>query len=230
MIIIEDISIVIIKERFQEAILEWAKKNLRDYPWRKDRTPYKVLISEILLTRTNANQVLSVYIEFLQKYPNLEKFFNSDYDTIFKLIKSLGLKYRASKIIKLRDQIRNEYKQKIPNTFNDLKKLSGIGDYNANAILCFGFKKKRALLDSNFIRVYHRIFNVTSRTPTPKTDKFLWEFSESLLPISSYIRFNYAVLDFGGTLCLPKVPKCQICFISDICFYRKNNSFKNISD
>ncbi|MFX0142354.1 MAG: A/G-specific adenine glycosylase, partial [Candidatus Hodarchaeota archaeon] len=135
-----------------------------------------------------------------------------------------GLKYRANKIIKLKNQLINEFDRKIPSNFEDLKKLPGIGDYNANAILCFGFKKKRALLDNNFIRVYQRVFNVKSYTKTPKTDKFLWNFSESLLlPITSYLTFNYGVLDFGGIICLPKIPKCQICFLKEICFYEKNS-------
>lgn len=226
MINIEDISIIKLKEMFQEAILDWAKENLREYPWRKNITPYKVLISEILLTRTSASQVLPVYNDFLKEYPNLDKFLDADYNPIFKLIESLGLIYRANRIIKLKTQLINEFDRKIPNNFDDLKKLPGIGDYNANAILCFGFKKKRALLDNNFIRVYQRVFNVKSRTKTPKTDKFLWGFSESLLPTSSYIRYNYGVLDFGGIFCLPKIPKCQTCFISEICFYKKTIDLK----
>lgn len=120
------------------------------------------------------------------------------------------------------NQIKNDYNKKIPNNFIDLKKLKGIGDYSANAVLCFGFKLKRPLLDSNFIRIYKRVFDVSPKTKTAKSDKYLWDFSEALLPDSNFIKFNYAILDLGGNICISRKPKCNICPLTRICFYLNN--------
>lgn len=211
-----------LKERFQKEISKWANENLINYPWRNKRTPYKVLICEILLTRTKASQVDPVFRKFLKKYPNLDTFIKAKLKDIEDLIKSLGLLFRASRLKELANQLENEFNRQIPDNFNDLKALKGIGDYGANAILCFGYGKKKPLLDSNFIRIYERFFNITSKTKTPKTDKFLWRFSESLLPHEGYVQFNYGILDFGGNICLSKNPKCSDCPLNIDCHFYSN--------
>jgi len=214
---------------FQKNILDWSKDNLIDYPWRKDRNPYRVFISEILLIRTKASQVTPVYKDFINIYSNLEKFIEMDLKTVKTLIKSLGLLFRAEILQEITNQIKNEFNNKIPDSFKELKSLKGIGNYGANAILCFGFEKKRPLLDSNFIRLYKRVFNISPKTKTAKSDKFLWEFSEQLLPEKDFIIFNYGVLDFGGQICLPKKPKCGICPLKQICVFFKKQS-KNFKE
>jgi len=194
----------IIRSKFQEIVINWANKNLIKYPWRENRTPYKVLISEILLTRTKAKQVEPVYIKFIEKYPTLKAFLSKDLDNIEELIQSLGLKFRGDFIKEIVKQLKVEFNQKIPNTIAELKKLKGIGDYGANAVLCFGFNKKSPLIDTNFIRIYDRVFGVKPKTKTAKSDKYLWQFSENLLPEDNFVNFNYGVLDLGGNTCLSR--------------------------
>jgi len=206
-------------KKFQELIIEWAKDNSISYPWRENRTPYKVLISEILLTRTKAKQVVPVYNRFMEKYPSIKEFLEADLDNIKNLIKSLGLLYRANKIIDLIDRLKINFNNKIPNKLKELKTLPGIGDYGANAILCFGYNKKNPLIDSNFIRIFARVFNIHSKTKTAKTDKYLWEFSRNLLPEKDYVPLNYGILDLGGNICISRNPKCSVCFVNEICVY-----------
>lgn len=209
------------KAKFQNLVLRWANENLINYPWRTDRNPYKVLISEILLTRTKAKQVTPVFNEFMRKFPTIEKFMLSRYQDLSKLVSSLGLLYRAQKLEDLKLQLKNYFKTHIPDNFDDLKSLSGIGDYAANAVLCFGFGEKYPLLDSNFIRVYLRVFKIKPKTKTAKTDKFLWEFSKNLLPNKDYINFNYGILDIGGIFCRSKNPNCIQCPVNQICKFYK---------
>ena len=149
---------------FQEKILKWTEFNLEKYPWRENRTPYRIMISEILLTRTNVAQVIPVYIKFMQRYPSLDKFLEASHGSLLDLIRTLGLLYRANKMTKLIKCIKENYGLKIPKTFNTLKSLPGIGDYGANAILCFGYNKREGLIDTNFIRIFSRFFNVNSKT------------------------------------------------------------------
>jgi len=155
----------------------------------------------------------------MKNFPTLDIFLDSKLETIKDLIQSLGLLKRAIMLNDLALQIKNEFNNKIPKNFSELKTLKGIGNYGANAILCFGFNEKRPLLDTNFIRIYKRVFNVISKTKTPKTDKFLWNFSEELLPEKKIIEFNYGILDLGGTICLNKNPKCSFCPLNEICNY-----------
>ena len=211
-----------IKEDFQNLIFKWANDNVINYPWRIRRNPYRVLISEVLLIRTKAKQVVPVYLNFIKIFPSLEDLLTADISTIKEIIKSLGLLFRAEVIKEMTNQIKNDFNKKIPDNFIDLKKLKGIGDYSANAVLCFGYKMKRPLLDSNFIRIYKRVFDVSPRTKTAKTDKYLWNFSEALLPDNNFIKFNYAILDLGGKICISRKPKCNMCPLTNICFYLSN--------
>jgi len=206
-------------KEFHGLILEWGSKNTIDYPWRRERTPYRVLISEILLTRTKAAQVEPVYLKFMEKYPTVEKFLKMEVKTVKVLIQSLGLLFRADTLKTISKQLREDYDSKIPSDLKDLKALKGIGNYGANAILCFGYGKKRPILDSNFIRIYERLFEVKSISKTAKTDKFLWNFSEKILPEEDYVLYNYSLLDLGGSICLPRKPDCQKCHLQSICSY-----------
>ncbi|MHA1671647.1 MAG: hypothetical protein ACTSV5_13895 [Promethearchaeota archaeon] len=183
------------------------------------KTPYKVLISEILLTRTKAKQVTPVYKNFMENYPTLNDFLKAELDDLKIMLKSLGLLFRAEMLKQLGFQLKNDFNGKIPNTLAELKTLKGIGDYGANAILCFGFNQKTPLLDANFIRIFSRVFGIKSKTKTPKTDNFLWSFSKELLPSTKYISYNYAILDLGGKICLSRTPKCGYCPIKKICLY-----------
>ncbi|MBD3211215.1 MAG: hypothetical protein GF311_01310 [Candidatus Lokiarchaeota archaeon] len=206
-----------VKKRFQELIISWAEKYLRNYPWRENRTPYRVLISEILLTRTKADQVVPVYEKFVDIYPTIEEFLNVKKSKLKSLIKSLGLLFRADMLKEISVRLRNEFEGKIPDEIKDLKSLRGIGNYGANAILCFGFNKRRALLDSNFIRVFKRVFRITAKTKTAKSDKFLWNFSEWLLPEKDFSNFNYGIIDLGGLICTSIKPLHKRCPLRDIC-------------
>lgn len=204
---------------FQENILRWAGINLEKYPWRQNRTPFRVLISEILLTRTKAVQVIPVYTKFINMYPNLDDFLEISYEISSELIKSLGLSYRAKKMVDLIKIIKEEYDMKIPKTLEALKHLPGIGDYGANAILCFGYNKREGLIDTNFVRIFSRFFNVSSKTKTPKTDKFLWSFAKKIVPEKNFIAYNYGVIDFANKICSSKKPRCNSCVLKDLCFY-----------
>lgn len=213
-------------KKFSAKILIWAESNLVKHPWRENRAPYTILISEILLTRTNADQVNPVYIKFMERYPTLEVFLEAKYESLLYLIKSLGLLYRAKKMMNLITILKEDYNSKIPETFKHLKTLPGIGDYGANAILCFGYNKKKPLIDTNFIRVFKRVFNAMPKTKTPKTDKYLWKFAEGLVPNIYFVEYNYGVIDFASKICLSRKPRCNDCLINQICYHYKERNIK----
>ena len=211
------------KKEFRRSILEWGEYNIREYPWRESRTPYRVLISEILLTRTKADQVVPVYKNFMEIYPTIEDFFKMDLSKVKDIIQSLGLLFRADMLNDIANKIRNDYDGTIPNSLSELKALKGIGDYGGNAVLCFGFGERRPILDANFIRIYKRALNIKSKTKTAKNDKFLWTFAEKILPDENFVSYNYAILDLGGQICRARTQECNICPIRSICVRKTKN-------
>ena len=158
-----------------------------------------------------------MFIKFIDVYPTLEKFLNLNLNKVQDIIKSLGLGFRGSHLFEIAERLKKEFNGKIPQELSDLKSLKGIGDYGANAILCFAYNQKRPLLDTNFIRLYERVFNIKPTTKTAKNDKFLWQFSEDMLPETKFVEYNYGILDIGGNICTNKNPKCEICPLNQGC-------------
>ena len=205
------------KKKFRRLILEWGEDNIREYPWRENRTPYRVLISEVLLTRTKADQVVPVYEHFMKTYPTIKDFLKIDISKVKEIIRSLGLLFRADMLKEISKKVKKDFDGKIPESLSKLKSLKGIGDYGGNAILCFGFGQKRPILDANFIRVYERALNVKPKTKTAKKDKFLWDFATEILPNDKFMIYNYAILDLGGQICRARKRECDLCPINSIC-------------
>ena len=131
------------KIEFQNSILKWYADNVVNYPWRKNKTPYSVLISEFLLIRTRTSQVEAVFERFMKKFPTLSKFLKMEIDVVEEIIKPAGLLFRVKFLKDIAEQIIINFNNKVPDNFIDLKSLKGIGDYTANAILCFGYHQKR---------------------------------------------------------------------------------------
>ncbi|MBE9592448.1 MAG: hypothetical protein IMF19_03105 [Proteobacteria bacterium] len=105
--------------------------------------------------------------------------------------------------------------------------LYGVGEYISNAVLCFAFKKRIPIVDTNVLRVYERVFNVKSLKSRPHTDKKMWDFAEKMLPKENYVGYNYALLDFASDICRAKNPFCEICPLKSICVYRKEGGHES---
>jgi len=217
------------KHVFQKGLLEWinfeendVRINYREFPWRNSKDPYKILVSEILLQKTNAEKVEKIYDIFFKKYPVISNLIEGCRDELINLLKPLGLQFKKSeRLIQISKNITNDFNSEIPNNYHLLINLKGIGNYIANAVLCFAFGKKKAIVDSNIIRIYERIFNLKSKNKRPRTDKKIWEFADKFLPLENFQLYNYALLDFGAQLCKAKNPLCLKCFYKGKCSYYK---------
>jgi A/G-specific adenine glycosylase len=211
---------------FQKKILRFAQNNLKNYPWRDIADPYNILISELLLHKTDSKKVEKLYPKFIDKFPTISHLYQAEPEQIDDLIKEIGLFYRAQRLKKIAEQIVNQFKENIPTSKEDLMSLYGVGEYISNAVLCFAFKKRVPIVDTNVIRVYERVFNVKSLKSRPHTDKKMWDFAEKILPKENYVEYNYALLDFASEVCRAKNPLCEICPIKSICVYRKEGGEK----
>lgn len=209
-------------EIFVLRLLEWAKDNLRKYPWRVTKDPYKIMIAEIMLQRTRAEQVVPVYERFLQKYPDVASLSKAPVSEIRLAILSLGLEKRAEGIKQLADQIMEQYHGRIPRTREELLQLHWVGGYIANAILCYAFKKDLPTVDVNFARVLDRVFSLRLKQPAQK-DKHVHEFAQHLIPPAkgSCRLLNLGILDLASRICTAKNPSCRVCPLNSVCDYGK---------
>ena len=209
-----------VKEFFARNLLEWGNDNHRNLSWRKDLSPYKVLISELMLQRTTSTQVELVFPIFISKYPNTKKLISNNSEELMKIIKPLGLYQRRLKVFQtIAKQIKQDFSGKIPNDYDDLIKLFGVGIYIANALLSFSFNEKVPIVDTNIIRIFQRFFNFQSDKKYIESDKKIWEFAESLIPETEYQLYNYSLLDFGSLICKSKNPECNKCILQKKCYF-----------
>lgn len=211
-------------EIFQNFIFEWYRKNGRIFPWRYTFDPYKVLVSEVLLQQTNAEKVVKPYNIIVENYKTVLELANADIIFLRNLFNELGLFYRADRLISISKQIMYFYNGKIPDKKEELLDIKGIGDYISSAVLCFGYNKPYAIVDTNIIRLFERIFNFRSSNKRPHTDREVWKFAQRLIPEINYVDYNYGLLDFASIICRSKKPLCNDCIVQNMCLYSMNDN------
>ena len=215
------------KEFFVDALLKWHKINSRDFPWRNTLDPYKILISEILLQKTRAENVVPVFNSFSKKYPSVEKLSAASYSELKNEIEILGLSnQRATKLQKLARILVDKYDGKVPDNKKELLELPGIGIYIANAVLCFAFGYDVPLLDTNIGRIIERVFSIKVSGEERKKEK-VWEMIAEFVPEGKAREYNYSLIDFGALVCTARNPKHNLCPLTEICEYYKSPKNKN---
>ena len=202
------------KKEFAPLLLRWFKSNKRDFQWRRETDPYRILVAEKLLQQTTFGQVRKVYGKFLKKYPDIETLAGADAKDIEETIKPLGFhRQRATQFKRMTLKMMAEHSGKVPSNREDLLKLNGIGDYVANAVLCFAFNKDEPIVDMNVRRVVRRYFFWKQLN-----DEEIKERLRPIIPKSKAKEFNWGIIDFSSLICSRK-PKCKICFLNDLCSY-----------
>ena len=205
--------------KFRRKIIKWYKQNKRDFPWRVQRTPYKVFISEMLLQQTNAEKVIDPYLKITSDYESFLALSSADQKRLREVFEKVGLFYRSERLIRASKQIIDDHQGSLPADHEIIEGIYGVGDYICSSVLCFGFGKRYAVVDSNIIRILSRVFNVKSEKKRPRNDKLIWNAADQLLPKYNYIDFNYALLDFAAVICTSRKPKCGTCPMNEMCFY-----------
>jgi len=201
----------------RERILEWYKDNKRDFPWRKSKSLFQILITEILLQKTIALNVKNIYNDFFTKYPDFSEINNADLTKLQSDIKSLGLSNKRAKILKdLSKMIITDYEGEIPHDPEMLRKINGIADYVSSAFVCFGLNHRTFFFDVNIKRFIQRIFAPQDEKVNLET---IYTELDKLLPKNDFKYLYWAILDFGSLICSKNKPKCELCPISDSCVY-----------
>jgi A/G-specific adenine glycosylase len=207
---------------FASKLLCWAQTHQEIFPWRLTSDPYKILISELLLRKTTRSQVCKIFNSFFREYPNLKSLASASEASIKRVIKPLGMEHKRATALKRVAQVLLEnYRGEIPADRSELMELPNVGLYTANAVLIFAYNVSEPLLDTNIIRVVARVFSLVSKKKRLRDDPAMWKRIEEMMPMENAKGFFWAILDFAYSICLPKNPKCQTCFLLEMCNYGK---------
>ena len=203
------------KRRFQNRLLKWYQENGRDLPWRRTANPYKILVSEVMLQQTQVDRVIPKYHEFLEKYPTLNDLAAAEPEEVRKTWFPLGYNIRPYRLHSIACEAVERYGGHIPKKRDDLLSLKGIGRYTAGAVQSFAFNKDAPILDTNVMRVLHRIFLGEGDPKRQKTT--LWALAEETIPRGKGYDFNQALMDFGAMVCTARKPSCLFCPMREFC-------------
>ncbi|WP_228040345.1 A/G-specific adenine glycosylase [Nodosilinea sp. LEGE 07088] len=193
----------------RSQLLVWYAAQGRTLPWRNIDHPYAVWISEIMLQQTQVKTVLPYYQNWLTQFPTVEALAVADQQTVLKAWEGLGYYARARNLHRAAQQIVAEHNGQIPQDFEVLTAIPGIGKTTAGGILSSAFNLPHAILDGNVKRVLARL--VALPVPPAKALKDLWRLSEHLLDPDNPRDFNQALMDLGATLCTRRLPQCDRC-------------------
>ena len=206
------------KADFTQKLMEWnSSANKREMPWKGETDPYKIWLSEIILQQTRVEQGWNYYEKFIKAYPAIHHLAAAGEEEVFKMWEGLGYYTRCRNLIATARHIAFELKGIFPATYDDIKKLRGVGPYTAAAIASFAFNEKRAVVDGNVQRVLARYFGISTPIDTPDGKKLFASLADSLIDEEHPALYNQAIMDFGATICKPRNPLCDHCVQSADC-------------
>jgi len=203
--------------KIQNALLKWFRANARDLPWRKNRTPYAVWVSEIMLQQTQVATVVPYFNRFMKRFPTVEKLAHAKQDTVLKHWEGLGYYSRGRNLHKAAKLIVSDCGGQLPDTVEELQEIPGIGRYTAGAVASIAFNKPAPILDGNVIRVLCRLFCIDTNPKDDTTKKQLWQLAETLVHTKHPGDFNEAMMELGAMVCTPQNPSCPICPLRNYC-------------
>ena len=211
-------------KKFQSCLLQWSTSNLRKFPWRKKRiSPYNILVAEMLLKRTTAKAAASVYTKILKKYSNVEKLASANEKVLAGMIRPIGYPKRSKEMIAAAKFIVTRFHSSIPNEKGNLMSIPFVGDYISGAVLSLAFDKPFPMVDSNVNRIISRVYYGIN--PRPYVTQLIKDTAMEILPKDGHRGFNLAMLDVGGTICHPQVPKCTSCPLMALCRFQNKHLY-----
>lgn len=200
--------------RFRKNLLAWFDRHKRDLPWRLDRDPYRIWVSEVMLQQTRVAAAADHYHRFLKRFPTIERLAAAREASVLAIWSGLGYYRRARMLHAAARQIVRQRAGKFPPNAESWQELPGIGRYTAAAVASIAFGEPLAVVDGNVERVLSRLLG------RPITGEARWKLANQLLSRERPGDFNQAMMELGATVCLPRQPKCLMCPISEMCATR----------
>jgi A/G-specific adenine glycosylase len=208
-----------------KKILAWYDNSKRNLPWRvSKRSPKKLyyrILSEFMLQQTQVKTVIPYFYRFIKKFRTLKALSKSNEKQILKLWEGLGYYRRARNLLSSSKLLVKNYNSKLPNNIDEIKKLPGVGEYTANALLGLIYNQPKIAIDGNVKRVFARFIN--KKKERINFDKLILLNQKKLFNTNRNADFVEALMEFGALICKPKDPKCSVCCLNKSCKYFKSS-------
>jgi A/G-specific adenine glycosylase len=186
-------------------------------PWRQDRDPYRIWVSEIMLQQTQVATVVPYFLRFLKAFPTLQQLAAAEEQDVLRLWEGLGYYRRARDLHRAARMVVSQYDGQVPTDAAALRRLPGIGRYTAGAILSQAFDRRLPIVEANSLRVLCRVFGRSDDPRTGPMQHWLWTTAEALLPQRRVGDFNQALMELGALVCKPTAPACHVCPLRQSC-------------
>jgi len=175
-------------------------------PWKNEKNPYYIWLSEIILQQTRVEQGLPYYVKFVNAYPTVRDLAHANEDEVLKLWEGLGYYSRARNLLKAARYIVETLQAKFPTTYAEIRNLIGTGEYTAAAVASFAYNLPYAVVDGNVYRVLSRVFAIEIPTDSTAGKKYFAKLAADALDQEKPGIYNQAIMDFGAIQCVPKNP------------------------
>ena len=208
---------------FSNLLIKWYLQKKRDLPWRNTINPYLIWLSEIMLQQTRVAQGMPYFLSFTTAFPTVFDLAKANEEQVLKLWQGLGYYSRARNLHQTAQYIATELNGIFPDTYIDLLKLKGVGEYTAAAIASFAYNEVVPVVDGNVFRVLSRYFDIETDIAQASAKKEFAALAFELMPKDSPAIFNQAIMEFGALQCVPKSPNCSICVFNESCAALQKN-------
>ncbi len=208
-------------KEFQDQFIRWYEQEKRNLPWRYNRDPYRIWISEIMLQQTRVDTVIDYFYRFMEWFPTIEELATAPEEKLLKAWEGLGYYSRARNIQAAAKQIMSEFDGKMPQTPEEISSLKGIGPYTTGAIASIAFGLPEPAVDGNVMRVVSRLFCIEADIAKASSRKIFDEAMRKIIDETHPGEFNQAMMDLGSAICTPTSPKCEACPIQAFCLANK---------
>ncbi len=205
------------KEQFRNDLIQWFETEQRDLPWRENKNPYRVWVSEIMLQQTRVEAVKPYYNNFMKQFPTLETLANADEEKVLKAWEGLGYYSRVRNLHAAVKEVQTHYNGIVPNTAEEIGKLKGVGPYTQGAILSIAYDVPEPAVDGNVMRVMSRILSIWDDIAKPKTRKLFEAIIREVISHENPSYFNQGLMELGALICIPKNPSCLLCPVRAHC-------------
>ncbi len=203
---------------FRRRLTTWFGRNARPLPWRRDRDPYRVWVSEIMLQQTQVGTVIGYFDRFLEAFPSIEALAAADEHDVLRLWEGLGYYRRARQLHHAAKRIVAEFNGVFPRDPATVRRLPGIGRYTAGAVLSIAFDAREPILEANTLRLLSRLLSFPGDPRSTEGQRLLWAMAESLLPPRRGSgRINQALMELGSEVCTARTPRCEACPVAMLC-------------
>ncbi len=201
----------------RRRLLAWFDQHQRDLPWRRDRDPYRIWVSEVMLQQTTVAAVVPYFERFLAAFPTLADLAAADEQAVLRLWEGLGYYRRARDLSRAARVLQRQHAGSLPDDPDLLAKLPGFGLYTRNAVLSQAFDRRLPIVEANSQRVLSRLLGLRDDPRGGAGRRTLWAAAEALLPKVRVGAYNQALMELGALVCTPKTPRCDACPVADRC-------------